>query len=119
MVTIIEEWKQLQANAALSSVQRVERVQLPTPIYAALGAEVVVKAYGYDPRGRRLEIEVEDESGESRVLAYRNISAESLPANPRDFVAFWETEILGNPLYLYDSQFDADIDSAAPRCELC
>jgi hypothetical protein len=119
MVKIIEEWKQLQANAALNSVQRIERVPLATPIYAALGAEVVVKSYGYDPRGRRLEIEVEDENGETRVLAYRNISGDSLPANPRDFVAFWETEILGNPLYQYESQFDADIDSAAPRCELC
>lgn len=117
MATLIEEMRNFQANRALSAVQRIEqRVSVNPP--AIVGPEgLIVTAYGYDRYGRRLEITILDENGEPRNLAYRNVPEAILQAeNP---VAFWESEILGQPIYMYESQFAADLDSAAGRCSIC
>jgi hypothetical protein len=117
MATLIEEMRQLQTSRALSAVQRIEqRTILDSPV--TIGSEgIVVSAYGYDRYGRRLEVTIIDDSGEPRNLAYRNVPESIL--EEEDPIAFWEASILGQSLYMYESQFEADLDSAAGRCSIC
>lgn len=117
MATLIQEMRQFQSNRALAAVQRIEtRVPVDPPIEIS-GQGITVSAYGYDRYGRRLEITIIGEDGQPRNLAYRNVPESILEEeNP---VRFWEENILGNGLYMYPSQFEADLDSAAGRCSIC
>jgi hypothetical protein len=117
MATLIVEMQNIRVTTALNAVQRIEqRNQLEQPREMP-SSGLTVSAYGYDRYSGRLEITVIDENGESRNLAYRNVPESVM--NESDLVAYWEQEILGNPEYMYATQYDADIDSAAGRCGIC
>lgn len=116
MATLIEEMQSREVQAALSATQRIEtRTYLETPRFIeSQGLEVV--AYGYDRYSRRLEITINNEDGTTRNLAYRHVPEDFLEG---DIIETWENAILGSPIYMYESQFEADLDSAAGRCNIC
>lgn len=117
MATLIDEMRQFQASQALSAVQRIEeRIPVSPPITAGDDGLTVI-GYGYDRYSGRFEVTIRDENGDPRHLAYRNVPESILEED--DPIAYWEDNILGQSAHMYETQFEADIDSAAGRCSIC
>lgn len=119
MAKLIEEVQSSRIDAAMSSVQRIDRDVLSTPLTTSLDSDTRVLSYGYDQRSGRLEIELQSGDSDPRVMSYHNVPAEEVPTDVNDWITYWEENVVSNPSRHYDNPYEAAMDSVAPRCALC
>jgi hypothetical protein len=109
MRTLEAEALRARADRALSGPQRIERTQMR---FSRLISEI-----GYDPSGGRLELVLVSQP--DRVFAYRGVPQDVYDQIRQHGYTHWVTLVRGQSQYRYPTQEEADLDSAARRCEDC
>lgn len=109
--------------------KRIILTPITDPAKASTGIEgLTVTAFGYDPRNRRIEVEVYDSStGETKHYAYRGESdmtrtiqgIESEIGNDITYGLLWAQKLRGQSKVQYFTEEDASLAGYAPRCTTC
>jgi hypothetical protein len=109
MRTLEAEAYRARADRALAGPQRIERRTLQFSRY--------ISEIGYDPSGGRLEVVLRSQP--DRVFAYRGVPQDVYDDIARHGYTQWATRVRGQSQYRYNTQEEADLDSAARRCGDC
>ena len=113
---IEEEVRAVETTRFRAAPQRIERAIMHTPVDGLPG--IYLTGQGYDPVTRRLEVEIED-SGTTRVFAYRNVPVEVASQFAFGAGNAWTTQVRGNADYQYPNERDAAEAGVAMRCDRC